>query len=83
MGIRSNISRTWARHDKRLAENELERETIGVELPSIGRKAAWMTRVRRGRVPSLAERAVHGEAEVAKAAAEAEADARSGGIELE
>jgi hypothetical protein len=45
MSVWSSMRRLWARHDEHLAENEVERESTGVELQGIGEKAAYMDRV--------------------------------------
>jgi len=42
VGLWSSIRSVWTRHDDRLAENELERESVGVEQPSIIEPSAFV-----------------------------------------
>lgn len=45
MSLWSSIRRMWAKHDKNLAEKEVEGEATGVALEGFSEKAVHMSRV--------------------------------------
>jgi len=73
MGFWSRIRGVWSRHDERLAESELMKESTGVDLHDAVEKAAIAEGLGHGSFANEATRAVAGEAE-AERDAEAEDD---------
>ena len=80
MNLGAVIRRVWSRHDKRLLDDELMKESTGVELPGIVKKVAAMEAVGEHRGRNLAIRAVTAEAE-AQRESEAAEDSSADGLQ--